>query len=604
MTEFRHRLDPRLHLAAAIGWAVGLLTLLTAALTATFVLWQTRTDLEADSAALFASETSRLADSIDTALQDKLRTISASASLLDAADRSLPDTYVDRLTQAEGRSVPGFDWVGVVSAAGLVEVDSDGSKGGADVGAQPWFATAHRQVSASIGNVTAGDPPSLVIAAPLLDDKGQFAGALVGRIVLDWFLRIMDRGIGALSLSNTAESALVTGEGRLLVGSWALPEGKGAALLAAIAQEAKSPETGTPSGALRFNGNLVGYSRVAGWAAASGSEMWVLTHETSPTAFSKALDESWRIFAIIMASGAVTAVGSYLLADFLLRRLREINRTAILLRQGQADGISVPRGHDEIASVGASLSLLFDGLKTSNLELRALNRELDLRVDERTREVFRLSEEARRAAVTRDRLRMSRDLHDTLAHSMLAVLAQIKMVRKLARAKPERLPQELAETERIAQEGLNLARETVGRLRYIAVLDDGLGAALQTLVRRLQERIVIDFTLDIDPALAGMANPAAETIYRIAREALVNIEKHSDARNGSISIRLGSSNGSAGDQVEMTIRDDGRGFEHDAIGDGHYGLVGLHEQAALIAGRVTVVSRPGGGTEITLVAPL
>jgi hypothetical protein len=104
MTKIWHRLDPLLHLAAAIGWAVGLLTLLTAALTATFVLWQTRGDLEADSAALFASETSRLADTIGTALQDKLRTISASASLLDAADRSLPDAYVDRLTQAEGKS--------------------------------------------------------------------------------------------------------------------------------------------------------------------------------------------------------------------------------------------------------------------------------------------------------------------------------------------------------------------------------------------------------------------------------------------------------------------------------------------------------------------
>jgi signal transduction histidine kinase len=316
------------------------------------------------------------------------------------------------------------------------------------------------------------------------------------------------------------------------------------------------------------------------------------------------LNSSARIFAIVMGGGLLTALIATALTSFLMRRLGRIARNADALRLGNATAFSPPPGRDEIARIGKSLAALFNGLQTSNAELSALNRELDQRVEERTREVQRLFEETKNAAVTRERLRMSRDLHDTLAHSMLAVLSQIRMVRKVEKAKPELLTDELAEAERVAQEGLDIARSAVGQLRYVAVRDDGLGPALERLLKRLQERAVIEINLDIDPNLSGMSNQTAETLHRIAEEALHNIEKHAKAEHASIEVKLIPGANGMKDSIHLTIVDDGVGFDPSVKKPGHFGLVGLREQAQLIGGTIEIASKPGGGTRLNLDVPV
>jgi signal transduction histidine kinase len=222
---------------------------------------------------------------------------------------------------------------------------------------------------------------------------------------------------------------------------------------------------------------------------------------------------------------------------------------------------------------------------------------------ERTQEVRRLSEETKNAAVTRERLRMSRDLHDTLAHSMLAMLTQIRMMRKIQKSKPELLAEELGYAESAAQEGLKLAREAVTDLRYFAVRDDGLGGALEKLVRRLKERVEIDAVLEVDDDAAPMAGPVAETICRIAEEALRNIDKHAGATRVRVKATLDQSDPAA-HVVTLVISDNGRGFDSGIEPKGHFGLLGMREQAEIIGAKLTIESRPGKGASIRLVAPL
>ena len=229
----------------------------------------------------------------------------------------------------------------------------------------------------------------------------------------------------------------------------------------------------------------------------------------------------------------------------------------------------------------------------------AVRSQLEQRVAERTQEVQRLSDETHSAAMTRTRLRMSRDLHDTLAHSMLAMLMQIRLMQKLHKSKPDLVGEELARAEQAAREGLDIAREAVVELRYFAVRDDGLGPALEKLAKRVNERVDIAIHLKIDAAASTLAGPKAETLYRVAEEALHNIEKHAEARNAAIRVTLDQAN-RANHILQLIIEDDGKGFAPESSAPGGYGITGMREQANILGANLVIQSVPGKGTKIQL----
>jgi len=230
--------------------------------------------------------------------------------------------------------------------------------------------------------------------------------------------------------------------------------------------------------------------------------------------------------------------------------------------------------------------------------LAAAGAELELRVAERTREVERLAAESRYAAVVRERLRMARDLHDTLAHSMMATLAEVRLLRKLHEHDPAALAEELARTEAVAHEGLAEARASIARLRINPVRDTGLGPALEGALRLFAETSGLAVHTEFDPAAAAFADAAAEPVFRIAEEALRNIVRHARAR--SVEVRLARAGTAAGGFV-LSIRDDGAGFDPAAHFEGHYGLVGMREQAALGGASLSIDSTPGQGTVVQVV---
>jgi signal transduction histidine kinase len=202
------------------------------------------------------------------------------------------------------------------------------------------------------------------------------------------------------------------------------------------------------------------------------------------------------------------------------------------------------------------------------------------------------------AVVLRERLRMARDLHDTLAHSMAATLSQIRLVRKLAAVAPERLADELERAEEVALEGLREARAAVTRTRYQAVRDDGLGAALGRLTKRLRQRKGVDIELNVDARAFVLADARAETVFRVVEEAVHNIERHAGVERGSIvaTVKPGAGSGC----LEVIVRDDGKGFDPSVGVLGHYGITGMREQVESIGGSLLIESAPHQGTQLTI----
>ncbi|HYP71894.1 MAG TPA: histidine kinase, partial [Variovorax sp.] len=324
-----------------------------------------------------------------------------------------------------------------------------------------------------------------------------------------------------------------------------------------------------------------------------GWQVVVVQPVESVAAFANAI--KWRIALVLGLLGFVAAIGGVVIARRLTRRVSAMAQSADAVLAGSASRIEVPAGGDEAARLGTALDRLLVNLQDERDELRRLNAELDERVRERTEEISRLAKESRDTAVVRERLRLARDLHDTLAHSMMAMLTEIRVLKRLAVSRPEALPDELVRAEQAAREGLVEARLAIDQLRSNPVRDLGLGAALAELAKALSDRSGIALDCDVDAHIEGLAAEPAQTVYRMCEEILRNVERHAGAQL----VRVRLAHGPDG-SVELEIADDGVGFEPGTDATGHYGLVGLAEQAEAIGADLEISSKPGAGTRVKL----
>jgi signal transduction histidine kinase len=204
-------------------------------------------------------------------------------------------------------------------------------------------------------------------------------------------------------------------------------------------------------------------------------------------------------------------------------------------------------------------------------------------------------------AISRERNRLARELHDTLSHSLSAVAVQLEAVRSLWPVDPERAQAMLDEADGTVRQGLTEARRALQALRASPLQDLGLLLALQDLAETAAERCGAVLELHLPQQLDGNLSPMIEQgMYRIAQEALENVVRHSEA--SSLAVRLEQNRR----KLELTIEDDGRGVTEDkfgtpgAEGKDRLGIRGMQERAALIDGKLDIMGREGQGTLIRL----
>src|SRR6202023_1426759 len=115
------------------------------------------------------------------------------------------------------------------------------------------------------------------------------------------------------------------------------------------------------------------------------------------------------------------------------------------------------------------------------------------------------------------------------------------------------------------------------QMRVNAVRETGLGPALENAFERFINHTGLTGDFSADPEAARFGDQRAETLLRMAQEALRNVERHAQATR--IAVRLRNTDGT---HLELCIEDNGIGFDPHALRPGHYGIVGLREQADLI----------------------
>jgi signal transduction histidine kinase len=196
-------------------------------------------------------------------------------------------------------------------------------------------------------------------------------------------------------------------------------------------------------------------------------------------------------------------------------------------------------------------------------------------------------------ATSRERVRLARAMHDTLAHTLAAMVIQLEAVDALYEVDPDAAQAQLGKASQEARMGLEEARQAILDLRSAPVEEHGLDDALEQMVRRFGQRNGILTTWTLEGSPSPMLPVQANALYRIAEEALTNVERHSEARSLDVSLRYGTG-------VTLTVQDDGTGFEPHSVDEGRYGLLGIRERATLVDGETQIVSAPGKGTTLTV----
>jgi signal transduction histidine kinase len=198
------------------------------------------------------------------------------------------------------------------------------------------------------------------------------------------------------------------------------------------------------------------------------------------------------------------------------------------------------------------------------------------------------------AAAEGERRRWARELHDETLQALGGLRVMLSSAAR--RGDPERLEAAVRDAVGLLESEIAGLRRLIADLRPAALDDLGLVEAIDGLRARVAAQEGIEIDAEADLGGERLAPELETAIYRIVQEALTNVVKHADARRVRIVLaRRGSA-------VEVTVSDDGRGFEADAPHAG-FGLVGLGERAELVGGRAEV-SSSGEGTTVRATIPV
>ena len=221
----------------------------------------------------------------------------------------------------------------------------------------------------------------------------------------------------------------------------------------------------------------------------------------------------------------------------------------------------------------------------------------------------RLYERERELAITTERARLARELHDAVAQKLFALRLTAKAADALIEADPDRAREQLAQVGALATEAATELSTAVGELRAPDLAGEGLTETLRKQVAVVDRAHAAHGGPRV--AFAGCPPPQLppthdQVVLRVAQEALHNALRHAHAERIDVSLcAIAERDAAAGrfpGGARLLVRDDGVGFDPAGAGRG-LGLVSMRERADSVGGRLRVRARPGEGTVIELEVP-
>jgi len=213
-------------------------------------------------------------------------------------------------------------------------------------------------------------------------------------------------------------------------------------------------------------------------------------------------------------------------------------------------------------------------------------------------EKTRLYERSRELSIVEERNRLARELHDSVTQKLFGVTLTAEAAATVIERDPAEAKAQIQRLQQLAREAMEELRSLIFELRPPAVETEGLATALRKHIDVLQRVHGHTVTLRLDEDAPPRGEGDAE-VLRIAQEALQNALRHAHAEN--VDVRLQAENG----RLRLAVSDDGVGLDpaDTALRARRLGLTSMEERARALGGHLTIDSRPGTGTTVSLEVP-
>ncbi|MBW8845186.1 MAG: CHASE3 domain-containing protein [Burkholderiales bacterium] len=226
--------------------------------------------------------------------------------------------------------------------------------------------------------------------------------------------------------------------------------------------------------------------------------------------------------------------------------------------------------------------------RRSHAQELAMERDrLDREVERRTAELTELAHHLQTVRED-ERAHLARELHDELGALLTAAKLDVARIRRMTRTGAPEIDERLHHMSELLDQGIALKRRIIEDLRPSALSNLGLIPALEILTQEFAQRSGLQLSLELIDVFTDDNDRLA--LYRLAQEALTNVLRHAKAKHVRVSL------GEADGWLQMHIRDDGQGFNPEAVGAGHHGLLGMRYRIESLGGTLQLLSAPGRGT--------
>ncbi len=197
----------------------------------------------------------------------------------------------------------------------------------------------------------------------------------------------------------------------------------------------------------------------------------------------------------------------------------------------------------------------------------------------------------------RERERLARDLHDSLGHALVALSIQLEAIQRLYRVDPERAIAQIDELKQLTRASTDELRRALQGLRAPGLGSRPLSQALHSLASEVKSHSGLTIHCVCGKEVDQLSPATAEVIWRVAQEALTNVEKHARATEVHIAAAV------AADAVTLTIHDNGVGLPPHALNrPSHYGMRGMRERVEGLGGGMKI--RGSGGVTVEVELPI
>lgn len=251
--------------------------------------------------------------------------------------------------------------------------------------------------------------------------------------------------------------------------------------------------------------------------------------------------------------------------------------------------------------IASTVGFLFQLIAEQSEQRRQLIGRLEVLADENAQLQAQLLTRAREAGILAERQRMARELHDTIAQNLTAIVTQLEVADTVLDGAPAARAR-LETARSLAREGLGEARRSIHALRP-AVLDTAqLPRALEDTAGKWSRSMGVPATFTVTGEARPLHTEVEITLLRVAQEGLANIAKH--ARASRVALTLSYME----DVVALDLRDDGVGFSsagpaRRVLKGGGFGLVAMRQRVTRLAGALEIETAPGDGTGLSATVP-